>query len=126
MMQTSQLTVKEGLGEIRHRVALRKADYEWLSGGKTGPEALLSESFRNYDHRRRQVLDSLCDKFQRWKAGDREPARRSLPGRFVLHTATLSHHPTSGAQSFLRGVCTGMVSPFPAAHRCLSALVSGV
>jgi hypothetical protein len=45
IMQTSQLTVKEGLGETRHRVALRKADYEWLSGGKTGPEALVSESF---------------------------------------------------------------------------------
>ena len=41
-----QVTVKEGLGETHHHVTLRKADYERLSGGKAGPEALVSESFR--------------------------------------------------------------------------------
>ncbi|MBE9506926.1 MAG: hypothetical protein IMY86_02665, partial [Chloroflexi bacterium] len=39
-------TVKEGRGESRHRVTLRKADYERLSGGKVSPEALVTESFR--------------------------------------------------------------------------------
>ena len=41
-----QVTVKEGLGKTRHRVTLRKADYERLSGGKADPEALVTESFR--------------------------------------------------------------------------------
>jgi hypothetical protein len=41
-----QVTVKEGRGETRHRVTLRKADYERLSGGKAEPEALVTESFR--------------------------------------------------------------------------------
>jgi len=41
-----QVTVKEGRGESRHRVTLRKADYERLSGGKISPEALVTESFR--------------------------------------------------------------------------------
>jgi len=41
-----QVTVKEGRGESRHRVTLRKADYERLSGGKVSPEALVTESFR--------------------------------------------------------------------------------
>lgn len=41
-----QVTVREGRGETRHRVTLRKADYERLSGGRAGPEALVTESFR--------------------------------------------------------------------------------
>jgi hypothetical protein len=41
-----QVTVKEERGETRHRVTLRKADYERLSGGKAEPEALVTESFR--------------------------------------------------------------------------------
>jgi hypothetical protein len=41
-----EVTVKEGLEETHHRVALRKADYERLSGGKADPEALVRESFR--------------------------------------------------------------------------------
>ena len=41
-----QVTVKEGRGETRHRVTLRKADYERLSSGKADPEALVTESFR--------------------------------------------------------------------------------
>ncbi|MDY7079078.1 MAG: hypothetical protein SXV54_19360 [Chloroflexota bacterium] len=41
-----QVIVKEGRGESRHRVTLRKADYERLSGGKISPEALVTESFR--------------------------------------------------------------------------------
>jgi len=41
-----QVTVKEGQEESRHRVTLRKADYERLSGGKVSPEALVTESFR--------------------------------------------------------------------------------
>jgi hypothetical protein len=40
-----QVTVKEGRGETHHRVTLRKADYERLSGGKADPEALVTESF---------------------------------------------------------------------------------
>ena len=41
-----QVTVKEGGGETRHRVTLRKADYERLSGGEVSPEALVTESSR--------------------------------------------------------------------------------
>ena len=41
-----QVTVKEGKGESRHRVTLRKADYERLAGGVASPEALMTESFR--------------------------------------------------------------------------------
>jgi hypothetical protein len=41
-----KVTVKEGRTETRHRVTLRKADYERLSGGQAGPEALVRESFR--------------------------------------------------------------------------------
>jgi hypothetical protein len=41
-----QVTVREGRGETHHRVTLRKADYERLSGGKADPDALVSESFR--------------------------------------------------------------------------------
>jgi hypothetical protein len=36
---------REGLGQPHHRVTLRKADCERLSGGKADPEALVSESF---------------------------------------------------------------------------------
>ena len=41
-----QVTVKEGGTETRHRVTLRQADYERLSGGQASPEALVRESFR--------------------------------------------------------------------------------
>ena len=41
-----QVTVREREGESHHRVTLRKADYERLAGGKTSPEALVTESFR--------------------------------------------------------------------------------
>jgi hypothetical protein len=41
-----EVAVKEGLGETRHRVTLRKADHERLSGGKANPETLVTESFR--------------------------------------------------------------------------------
>jgi len=41
-----QVTVKDGRGETRHRVTLRKADYEQLVGEKASPEALVRESFR--------------------------------------------------------------------------------
>jgi len=41
-----QVTVKERGGETRHRVTLRQADYERLSGGGVDPEALVTESFR--------------------------------------------------------------------------------
>ena len=41
-----QVTVKEGRGETRHRVTLRQADYERLSGGRADPETLVIESFR--------------------------------------------------------------------------------
>ena len=41
-----QVTVKEGKGESRHRVMLRKADYQELAAGKASPEDLVTESFR--------------------------------------------------------------------------------
>jgi hypothetical protein len=41
-----QVTVREGEEETRHRVTLRKEDYEQLAGGKASPEALVTESFR--------------------------------------------------------------------------------
>ena len=41
-----QVTVREGGTEARHRVTLRQADYERLSGGQASPEALVKESFR--------------------------------------------------------------------------------
>jgi hypothetical protein len=41
-----QVTVKEGRGETRHRVTLRKADYQELVAGKASPEELVTESFR--------------------------------------------------------------------------------
>jgi hypothetical protein len=41
-----QVTIQERGGETRHRVTLRKADYERLSGGQASPEALVRESFR--------------------------------------------------------------------------------
>lgn len=41
-----QVTVRDGRGETRHRVTLRKADYEKLVGEKASPEALVRESFQ--------------------------------------------------------------------------------
>lgn len=41
-----QVTVKEGGRETRHRVTLRKADYQRLSGSHASPEMLVKESFR--------------------------------------------------------------------------------
>jgi len=41
-----QVTVKEGKEESRHRVTLRKADYQKLTAGKASPEDLVMESFR--------------------------------------------------------------------------------
>ena len=41
-----RVTVKERGGETRHRVTLRKGDYERLAGGEASPEALVTESFR--------------------------------------------------------------------------------
>jgi len=41
-----QVTVRERGGESHHRVTLRKADYERLTGGEVSPEALVTESFR--------------------------------------------------------------------------------
>ncbi len=41
-----QVTVKEGKGESRHRVTLRKGDYRGLAAGKASPEELVAESFR--------------------------------------------------------------------------------
>ncbi len=40
------MTVKEGKGEGRHRVTLRKSDYQELAAGKASPEDLVTESFR--------------------------------------------------------------------------------
>jgi len=41
-----QVIVSERGSETRHRVTLRKADFERLAGGKASPEALVTESFR--------------------------------------------------------------------------------
>jgi hypothetical protein len=41
-----QVTVQEGGTATHHRVTLRQADYERLSGGRASPEALVRESFR--------------------------------------------------------------------------------
>jgi hypothetical protein len=41
-----QVTVMEQTGQTRHRVTLRRTDYERLSGGAASPETLVSESFR--------------------------------------------------------------------------------
>ena len=41
-----QVTVREGREETRHRVTLKKADYERLSGGAVNPDTLVTESFR--------------------------------------------------------------------------------
>lgn len=41
-----QVTVAEGRSESRHRVTLKEADYERLTGGGASPEALVTESFR--------------------------------------------------------------------------------
>jgi hypothetical protein len=41
-----QVVVREGGTETRHRVTLRRADYERLTGGRTSPEELVTESFR--------------------------------------------------------------------------------
>jgi len=40
------VAVKEGRGESRHRVTLRKGDYQELAAGKASPEDLVTESFR--------------------------------------------------------------------------------
>ena len=40
-----EVTVHEGGTATHHRVTLRQADYERLSGGRAGPEALVRESF---------------------------------------------------------------------------------
>lgn len=39
------VTVREGGASTQHRVTLRQADYERLSGGQATPEALVRESF---------------------------------------------------------------------------------
>jgi hypothetical protein len=41
-----QVTVGEPGSETRHRVTVRKTDYERLAGGKASPETLVTESFR--------------------------------------------------------------------------------
>ena len=40
------VTVVEGSGETRHRVTLKKSDFQDLVGGKVSAEALVEESFR--------------------------------------------------------------------------------
>lgn len=41
-----RVTVRESGSQTRHRVTLQEADYQRLSGGRTSPEALVTESFR--------------------------------------------------------------------------------
>ena len=40
------VTVREAGTETQHRVTLRQADYERLSGGRASPEELVKESFQ--------------------------------------------------------------------------------
>ena len=40
------VTVREGRGETRHLVTLKKSDYSQLVGEKSSPETLVEESFR--------------------------------------------------------------------------------
>ncbi len=41
-----EVTVREGGGQSRHSVTLKKSDYERLTGGDVSPEDLVAESFR--------------------------------------------------------------------------------
>jgi hypothetical protein len=41
-----QVTVSERGSETRHKVTLRKTDYERLAGSQASPETLVAESFR--------------------------------------------------------------------------------
>ena len=41
-----RVTVRERGSQTSHRVTLQEVDYQRLSGGKTSPEALVTESFR--------------------------------------------------------------------------------
>jgi len=41
-----RVTVREASSESRHRVTVKKSDYEDLVGGKASPEELVRESFR--------------------------------------------------------------------------------
>jgi hypothetical protein len=41
-----QVTVKERGSQTRHKVTLKRADYERLTGGDVSPETLVVESFR--------------------------------------------------------------------------------
>ena len=41
-----RVTVREPSGETRHRVTIKKSDYQDLVGDKASPEDLVKESFR--------------------------------------------------------------------------------
>ena len=56
-----QVTVRERGRETHHRVTLRKADYERLTGGVASPEALVTESFRFLLER--ESKESILDSF---------------------------------------------------------------
>ena len=75
-----EVTVRKGRTETRHRVTLRKADYERLAGGRASPEVLVTESFRFLLER--EAKESILRSFDLTVIGryfpeyDREIARR--------------------------------------------------
>ena len=75
-----EVTVREGRTETRHRVTLRKADYERLTGGRASPEVLVTESFHFLLER--EAKESILRSFDLTVIGryfpeyDREIARR--------------------------------------------------
>jgi hypothetical protein len=75
-----QVTVREGGGETRHHVTLHKTDYERLSGGQVGPEALVRESFRFLLER--EPKESILRSFDLTVIGRYYPAyEREIAGR---------------------------------------------
>ena len=75
-----EVTVKEGGTETRHRVTLREADYERLSGGKASAEALVRASFRFLLER--EPKESILRSFDLTVIGRYFPAyERQIAGR---------------------------------------------
>ena len=75
-----QVTVREGGAQTRHRVTLRKTDYERLSRGQASPEALVRESFRFLLER--EPKESILRSFDLTVIGRYFPAyERQIAGR---------------------------------------------
>ena len=75
-----QVTVQEGGTATHHRVTLRQADYERLSGGRASPEALVRESFHYLLER--EPKESILRSFDLTVIGRYFPAyEREIAGR---------------------------------------------